>query len=261
MVLTLAILITVIIRAATLGPQMCERTVFDLNAHIYGKCWQFRYKLTFLHILDVILQPPYRGCMGVCKGKCNSSSWNYVFWWVGAYSSCLVSKDMLMYSDKQDIKTIFTSKFWWEGNKRHHHLTNTYKYLQYGSLKFILRLKNTDLASECTYHWCCVSAAFICHHNSFLIYGSLEQPSIASWTRVTHVSVGSALIISAAFAVAGYSTFTGFTQGTAQRQWTTHLRPQMQWDFFNLFQETYLRTTAGMITWQHLDASALALAS
>lgn len=34
MVLTLAILIIVIIRAATLGPQMWEPTVFDLNAHV-----------------------------------------------------------------------------------------------------------------------------------------------------------------------------------------------------------------------------------
>nr|XP_020450389.1 putative sodium-coupled neutral amino acid transporter 11 [Monopterus albus] len=58
-----------------------------------------------------------------------------------------------------------------------------------------------------------MSFAFICHHNSFLIYGSLEQPSLAHWSRVTHVSVGSALIISAAFAVAGYTTFTGYTQG------------------------------------------------
>uniref|UniRef100_A0A8C9ZK25 Putative sodium-coupled neutral amino acid transporter 11 n=1 Tax=Sander lucioperca TaxID=283035 RepID=A0A8C9ZK25_SANLU len=58
-----------------------------------------------------------------------------------------------------------------------------------------------------------VSLAFICHHNSFLIYGSLKQPTLANWTRVTHVSVGSALIISAAFAVAGYTTFTGYTQG------------------------------------------------
>ncbi|XP_070694655.1 putative sodium-coupled neutral amino acid transporter 11 [Pempheris klunzingeri] len=58
-----------------------------------------------------------------------------------------------------------------------------------------------------------MSFAFICHHNSFLIYGSLEQPTLANWSRVTHVSVGSALIISAAFAIAGYSTFTGYTQG------------------------------------------------
>lgn len=58
-----------------------------------------------------------------------------------------------------------------------------------------------------------VSLAFICHHNSFLIYGSLQQPTLANWSRVTHVSVGSALIISATFAVAGYTTFTGYTQG------------------------------------------------
>ncbi|XP_056283500.1 putative sodium-coupled neutral amino acid transporter 11 isoform X1 [Pseudoliparis swirei] len=58
-----------------------------------------------------------------------------------------------------------------------------------------------------------MSFAFICHHNSFLIYGSLEQPTLANWSRVTHASVGSALIISAAFAVAGYTTFTGYTQG------------------------------------------------
>ncbi|XP_028249072.1 putative sodium-coupled neutral amino acid transporter 11 [Parambassis ranga] len=58
-----------------------------------------------------------------------------------------------------------------------------------------------------------MSFAFICHHNSFLIYGSLERPTLANWTQVTHISVGSALIISAVFAVAGYATFTGYTQG------------------------------------------------
>ncbi|KAM4559391.1 putative sodium-coupled neutral amino acid transporter 11 [Odontesthes bonariensis] len=58
-----------------------------------------------------------------------------------------------------------------------------------------------------------MSFAFICHHNSFLIYGSLKQPTLANWSRITHISVGSALIISAAFAVAGYTTFTGYTQG------------------------------------------------
>ncbi|XP_030614566.1 putative sodium-coupled neutral amino acid transporter 11 [Archocentrus centrarchus] len=58
-----------------------------------------------------------------------------------------------------------------------------------------------------------MSFAFICHHNSFLIYGSLEQPTLAKWSQVTHISVGSALIISAGFAVAGYTTFTGYTQG------------------------------------------------
>ncbi|XP_077583932.1 putative sodium-coupled neutral amino acid transporter 11 [Stigmatopora nigra] len=58
-----------------------------------------------------------------------------------------------------------------------------------------------------------MSFAFICHHNSFLIYGSLEQPTLTNWTRVTHISVGSALIISAVFALSGYVTFKGYTQG------------------------------------------------
>lgn len=45
------------------------------------------------------------------------------------------------------------------------------------------------------------------------MYGSLQEPTLTNWSRVTHASVGSALIISAAFAVAGYATFTGYTQG------------------------------------------------
>ncbi|KAM4609110.1 putative sodium-coupled neutral amino acid transporter 11 [Polymixia lowei] len=58
-----------------------------------------------------------------------------------------------------------------------------------------------------------MSFAFICHHNSFLIYGSLERPTLGNWSQVTHVSVSLALVVSATFAVAGYSTFTGYTQG------------------------------------------------
>ncbi|XP_059355418.1 putative sodium-coupled neutral amino acid transporter 11 [Carassius carassius] len=58
-----------------------------------------------------------------------------------------------------------------------------------------------------------MSFAFICHHNSFMIYGSLREPTLSSWSLVTHVSVGSAVLVSAVFAAAGYVTFTGYTQG------------------------------------------------
>ncbi|KAM9484427.1 LOW QUALITY PROTEIN: putative sodium-coupled neutral amino acid transporter 11 [Salvelinus alpinus] len=47
------------------------------------------------------------------------------------------------------------------------------------------------------------------HHNSFMIYGSLEEPSLG---LVSLTSVGSSLIVSALFAVTGYATFTGYTQ-------------------------------------------------
>uniref|UniRef100_A0A8C2DIK3 Putative sodium-coupled neutral amino acid transporter 11 n=1 Tax=Cyprinus carpio TaxID=7962 RepID=A0A8C2DIK3_CYPCA len=58
-----------------------------------------------------------------------------------------------------------------------------------------------------------MSFAFICHHNSFMIYGSLREPTLSSWSLVTHVSVGTAVLVSAVFAAAGYVTFTGYTQG------------------------------------------------
>lgn len=58
----------------------------------------------------------------------------------------------------------------------------------------------------------CVSA-FICNHNSFLIYGSLEEPTLKNWSRVTHVSVSLAAVISVVFAACGYMTFTGYTEG------------------------------------------------
>ncbi|NXP30190.1 AVT2 protein, partial [Leiothrix lutea] len=58
-----------------------------------------------------------------------------------------------------------------------------------------------------------MSFAFVCHHNSFLIYGSLEEPTLKNWSQVTHMSVALALVISVVFAACGYMTFTGYTEG------------------------------------------------
>nr|XP_058157250.1 putative sodium-coupled neutral amino acid transporter 11 [Dasypus novemcinctus] len=58
-----------------------------------------------------------------------------------------------------------------------------------------------------------MSFAFICHHNCFLVYGSLEEPTVAKWSRIIHVSVLVSVFISMLFAACGYLTFTGFTQG------------------------------------------------
>uniref|UniRef100_A0A4W5JS28 Putative sodium-coupled neutral amino acid transporter 11 n=1 Tax=Hucho hucho TaxID=62062 RepID=A0A4W5JS28_9TELE len=49
--------------------------------------------------------------------------------------------------------------------------------------------------------------------HSFMIYGSLKEQSLSNWSRVTHISVGSAMIVSILFAATGYATFTGYTQG------------------------------------------------
>nr|XP_015214383.1 PREDICTED: putative sodium-coupled neutral amino acid transporter 11 [Lepisosteus oculatus] len=58
-----------------------------------------------------------------------------------------------------------------------------------------------------------MSFAFVCHHNSFMIYGSLENRTLGNWSCVTHTSVLSAVVVSLLFAISGYSTFTGYTQG------------------------------------------------
>lgn len=56
-------------------------------------------------------------------------------------------------------------------------------------------------------------AAFICHHNCFLVYGSLEEPTVAKWSHIIHVSTLISVFISILFATCGYLTFTGYTQG------------------------------------------------
>ncbi|XP_066301395.1 putative sodium-coupled neutral amino acid transporter 11 isoform X4 [Branchiostoma lanceolatum] len=55
--------------------------------------------------------------------------------------------------------------------------------------------------------------SFVCHHNTFLIYGSLEEPTVHRWSIVTHISVVVSFIATVVFAACGYATFTGFTQG------------------------------------------------
>uniref|UniRef100_A0A2K6FH43 Putative sodium-coupled neutral amino acid transporter 11 n=1 Tax=Propithecus coquereli TaxID=379532 RepID=A0A2K6FH43_PROCO len=58
-----------------------------------------------------------------------------------------------------------------------------------------------------------MSFAFICHHNSFLVYSSLEEPTVAKWSRIIHTSIMVSTFICMLFATCGYLSFTGFTQG------------------------------------------------
>lgn len=56
--------------------------------------------------------------------------------------------------------------------------------------------------------------AFMCHHNTFMLYSSMKNTSEEKWGTVTHISVGTSLIVSLVFSLVGYATFTGFVQGT-----------------------------------------------
>ena len=53
----------------------------------------------------------------------------------------------------------------------------------------------------------------MCHHNSFLIYDSLIEPTERRWSVVTHISVLFSMVCTLILGVTGYVTFTGHTQG------------------------------------------------
>ncbi|XP_033219726.1 putative sodium-coupled neutral amino acid transporter 11 [Belonocnema kinseyi] len=55
--------------------------------------------------------------------------------------------------------------------------------------------------------------AFMCHHNTFLIYGSIERATQKKWDVVTHWSLFTSFLVAASFGIAGYSTFTTYVQG------------------------------------------------
>lgn len=57
------------------------------------------------------------------------------------------------------------------------------------------------------------SLAFVCHHNSLLIYGSLKTPTIDRFSKVTHYSTGASLIACLVMALAGFLTFGSRTKG------------------------------------------------
>lgn len=58
-----------------------------------------------------------------------------------------------------------------------------------------------------------ISFAFVCHHNSLLIYGSLRTPTLDRFFKVTHISTAMSLVACTTLAVSGYLVFTDKTQG------------------------------------------------
>ncbi|KAK4944246.1 hypothetical protein LTR10_016359 [Elasticomyces elasticus] len=58
-----------------------------------------------------------------------------------------------------------------------------------------------------------ISFAFVCHHNSLLIYGSLKTPTLDRFSTVTHYSTFISLIACLIMALAGFLTFGDRTKG------------------------------------------------
>jgi len=58
-----------------------------------------------------------------------------------------------------------------------------------------------------------ISFAFVCHHNSLLIYGSLRIPTLDRFAAVTHVSTALSLLFCLLLGVSGFLVFTDKTMG------------------------------------------------
>ncbi|KAI1325876.1 transmembrane amino acid transporter family protein [Xylariaceae sp. FL0255] len=58
-----------------------------------------------------------------------------------------------------------------------------------------------------------ISFAFVCQHNSLLIYGSLKTPTIDRFATVTHYSTGVSMLACLTMALAGFLTFGDKTLG------------------------------------------------
>lgn len=58
-----------------------------------------------------------------------------------------------------------------------------------------------------------ISFAFVCHHNSLLIYGSLRKPTLDRFAQVTHFSTALSLVACCTLAISAFWNFTDKTQG------------------------------------------------
>ena len=54
----------------------------------------------------------------------------------------------------------------------------------------------------------------MCHHNTFLLYCSIEDTSLGKWNKVTHASIFISFVMMVLMAFGGYATFTQNVQGT-----------------------------------------------
>lgn len=66
-----------------------------------------------------------------------------------------------------------------------------------------------------------ISFAFVCHHNSLLIYGSLKKPTLDRFARVTHFSTSISMVACMVMALAGYLSFGDKTQGNVLNNFPT----------------------------------------
>lgn len=67
-----------------------------------------------------------------------------------------------------------------------------------------------------------MSFAFVCQHNSFMIFRSLAEPTYTEWTKVAGLSVGFACAICIGFGLIGFFAFYPYVQGDLLNNFPVH---------------------------------------
>ncbi|KAL1420110.1 hypothetical protein MTO96_024569 [Rhipicephalus appendiculatus] len=58
-----------------------------------------------------------------------------------------------------------------------------------------------------------IAFAYMCHHNSFLLFAALKDPTQRRWNKVTHISLTLSCVIIVLFGIGGYVSFHVYSQG------------------------------------------------
>uniref|UniRef100_A0A1E1X697 Putative sodium-coupled neutral amino acid transporter 11 n=1 Tax=Amblyomma aureolatum TaxID=187763 RepID=A0A1E1X697_9ACAR len=58
-----------------------------------------------------------------------------------------------------------------------------------------------------------IAFAYMCHHNSFLLFAALKDPTQRRWNKVTHISLALSCAIIVLFGIGGYISFNVYSQG------------------------------------------------
>jgi solute carrier family 38 (sodium-coupled neutral amino acid transporter), member 11 len=64
------------------------------------------------------------------------------------------------------------------------------------------------------------SFAFVCQHNTFLVYQTLPNPNLRSWSIVSHISLTIAVSFCLVLGLAGYLSFGQYTEGDILNNFT-----------------------------------------
>lgn len=57
-----------------------------------------------------------------------------------------------------------------------------------------------------------ISFAYVCHHSSFIVFGSLKKSTLPEWTIVSLASIGTALVLSVIISLGGFLLFFNETE-------------------------------------------------